>query len=339
MENQTIEQKLLKNIFDESVNFFYQLQEKITEELEKLEYEECFYYHPLDKKEKFQHFFKEDLWDYQESSSMLTGGGGRSRIIENGKVFEKGGVNVSDVTGIFSEEFSKTMPGNAKRFRAAGISLVLHPQNPYVPTVHANFRVIKKMTENGNIEKMWFGGGADLTPYFLFEEDAKHFHSIWKKICDKYKPYIDYDNLKKECDKYFYLPHRKEHRGIGGIFFDYLDSNLEIIKEFVKEAGNHFLESYLPIVKKRMNTPYSNIEKEYQYYRRSRYVEFNLIYDRGTLFGLKTGGRIESIFMSLPSVVYWKYNYNPCEDNNIPEDIKIKIKNLYKVIKNPISWV
>ncbi|GIX43369.1 MAG: oxygen-dependent coproporphyrinogen-III oxidase [Leptospiraceae bacterium] len=333
----TIEQNKLKEIFEESVNFFYQLQDRITQTLEELEQEKCFYLPYLNKK-NLQQFFKEDLWDYTESSTMLTGGGGRSRIIENGKIFEKGGVNVSDVRGIFNEEFSKTMPGNARRFRASGISLVLHPQNPYVPTVHANFRIIKKMTENGFIEKMWFGGGADLTPYLLYEEDAKYFHSIWKKVCDKYKPYINYEELKKECDNYFYLPHRKEHRGIGGIFFDYLDTNLEIIKNFVFDAGNHFLESYLPIVKKRMTIPYSNIEKEYQCYRRSRYVEFNLIYDRGTLFGLKTGGRIESIFMSLPSIVFWKYNYNPLEDNTIPEEIRTRISNLYKVIKTPKDW-
>lgn len=335
MESFLIEQNKLKQIFQDSVDFFYELQNKIVNTLESIEYSTS-----LNLKENIiQNKFIRDSWDYKESSKVLTGGGGISCIIENGAFLEKGGVNVSDVRGEFSQDFSKTMPGTSNKFRAAGISLVLHPRNPYVPTVHANFRVIKKIQDNYEIEQMWFGGGADLTPYFLFEEDAIHFHSIWKKVCDQFKPIIQYEELKKQCDEYFYLPHRKEHRGIGGIFFDYLSSHIELIHEFVKMAGNHFLDAYIPIVEKRIHMSYSNVEKAYQQYRRGRYVEFNLIYDRGTLFGLKTGGRIESIFMSLPLNVQWKYNYDPLKDPTIPDYIKHSIKSLYDVIRKPREWV
>lgn len=322
-------------IFHDMVQFFYELQNKIVSTLESIEHS----FNDTDTINLTPKNFIRDSWDYKETSNILTGGGGISCIIENGAFLEKGGVNVSNVEGIFSEDFSKTMPGSGRRFKAAGISLVLHPQNPYVPTVHANFRVIKKLHDSGEIEIMWFGGGCDLTPYFLFEDDAIHFHTVWKRVCDKFKPYIQYEDLKKQCDAYFYLPHRKEHRGIGGIFFDYLSNHLDIIQEFVKEAGNHFLESYIPIVEKRIHMSYSNIEKDYQQYRRGRYVEFNLIYDRGTLFGLKTGGRIESILMSLPSKVQWKYNYTPLHDPTIPDTIKHKIQLLYDVLQKPKDWV
>ncbi len=332
MENQ----KELEKIFQECVEYFFKLQDEITEKLEAIDQQEtCFHLN----KENFYSYFIEDLWDYRESSSMLTGGGGRSRIIQQGRIFEKGGVNVSDVWGIFSNDFSKTMPGESNRFRASGISIVLHPNNPYIPTVHANFRIIKRMNEKGKIEKIWFGGGADLTPYLLFEEDAFHFHNVWKEVCDQFKPKIDYNTLKKQCDEYFYIPHRKEHRGIGGIFFDYLSDDLLFYKDFIFFAGKKFLDSYIPILLRRKDIPYSNIEREYQCYRRSRYVEFNLIYDRGTTFGLKTGGRVESILMSLPFEVKWKYNYNPLNDPAIDNSIKKYIKNLYEVIYHPKDWL
>src|SRR6516165_10331542 len=241
--------------------------------------------------------FREDLWDREG------GGGGRTRVLENGAVFEKAGVNFSDVAGQFSEEFARQIPGEGRSFTATGISLVLHPRSPFVPTVHANFRFLTKGF------KSWFGGGADLTPYYGFREDVVHFHRVWKEVCTRHGPPVDYAAFKKWCDDYFFLAHRTEPRGVGGIFFDYLEGDPENIFGFIRDCGNHFLAAYLPIVERRKSLPYGERERAFQEFRRGRYVEFNLIYDRGTLFGLKTGGRTEFILMFLPPVVWWDYEY------------------------------
>ncbi len=243
--------------------------------------------------------FREDTWVRPE------GGGGRSRVLENGAVFEKGGVNFSEVYGEMTPEFAKQVPGEGRAFTATGISLVLHPRNPHVPTVHANFRYLTKGDHS------WFGGGADLTPYYPVLEDVVHFHRTWKAVCDKHAPLTDHAAMKQTCDEYFYLPHRQEPRGVGGIFFDYKSGDTPAWFAFVKAAGEAFLSSYLPIVGRRKEAPYSHDQKCFQEYRRGRYVEFNLIYDRGTIFGLKTNGRVESILMSLPPTVRYWYDYTP----------------------------
>lgn len=233
------------------------------------------------------------------------GGGGRTRVIENGGVFEKAGVNFSEVFGTMAPEFAKQIPGEGNNFTATGVSLVLHPRNPYVPTVHANFRYLTKGTH------WWFGGGADLTPYYPFLEDVVHFHRSWRQVCDLHAPLVDFRTMKRDCDEYFHLKHRQEARGVGGIFFDYMSGAMEPWFDFVRAAGDNFLASYLPIVERRKHAPYGERERHFQEYRRGRYVEFNLIYDRGTIFGLKTGGRIESILMSLPPTVRYIYDYHP----------------------------
>lgn len=243
--------------------------------------------------------FHEDSWD------RPGGGGGRSRVLTDGAVFEKAGVNFSEVFGQMSPEFAAQLPGEGLDFTAAGMSLVLHPRNPFVPTVHANFRFLTKGS------KQWFGGGADLTPYYPYREDAIHFHRTWKTVCTRHGPPVDYARFKKWCDEYFFLPHRQEARGVGGIFFDYLDGDFDQLFAFVQDCGDHFLDAYLPIVGRRNDTTYTDEQRRFQEFRRGRYVEFNLIYDRGTIFGLKTGGRTESILMSLPPVVRWLYDYHP----------------------------
>ena len=262
--------------------------------------------------------FREDAW------KRPGGGGGRTRVLLDGGVFEKAGVNFSDVSGEFSEEFAAQIPGQGRKFSACGISLVLHPRNPFVPTVHANFRFLTRG------DKHWFGGGADLTPYYAFREDVIHFHKTWKDVCQKHSEVADYQRLKKWCDDYFFLPHRNEPRGVGGIFFDYFDSSLDQVWKFVQECSNAFLNAYLPIVKQRKNLSYNDAHKEFQEFRRGRYVEFNLVYDRGTIFGLKTGGRIESILMSLPKRVQWLYDYQPVPGSPEAE--------LYEVYLKPRDW-
>ena len=261
--------------------------------------------------------FQEDLWHHEG------GGGGRTRVLVEGGVFEKAGVNFSNVAGRLSEEFARQIPGEGSDFSATGISLVLHPRNPMVPTVHANFRFLTK----GNNE--WFGGGADLTPYYPYREDVIHFHKTWKNVCDHHAGIVDYQRFRKWCDEYFFLAHRAEARGVGGIFFDYLEGDREEIFAFVQDCGNAFLDAYLPIATRRKNEPYNAAERAFQEFRRGRYVEFNLLYDRGTLFGLKTGGRIESILMSLPPVVRWHYDYRPATGSREAE--------LYEFLK-PRDW-
>lgn len=247
--------------------------------------------------------FREDNWQREG------GGGGRTRVIENGAVFEKGGVNFSAVAGVLPEQFaSKIGEGIAGaeglEFFATGISLVLHPRNPYVPTVHANFRYLEKG------EASWFGGGADLTPYYAFREDVVHFHQILKNACDRHDPDY-YPRFKKWSDEYFFIKHRNETRGVGGIFFDYLQGDLEALFAFVHDVGEAFLPAYLPIVVNRTNNAFGEHEQQFQRIRRGRYAEFNLVYDRGTTFGLETRGRTESILMSLPPLASWVYDYKP----------------------------
>jgi coproporphyrinogen III oxidase len=243
--------------------------------------------------------FREDAWQREG------GGGGRSRILTDGGVFEKAGVNFSDVHGQMPHDFAPQIPGEGREFSACGISLVLHPHSPLVPTVHANFRFLTKG------ERSWFGGGADLTPYYPYREDVIHFHKVWQRVSTTHAPHVDYAHIKKWCDDYFFLPHRSEARGVGGIFFDYLESDLEALFAFVRACGDHFLEAYVPIVQRRKDEAYTPQQRAFQEYRRGRYVEFNLLYDRGTIFGLKTGGRTESILMSLPPRVRWEYDYQP----------------------------
>jgi coproporphyrinogen III oxidase len=222
-----------------------------------------------------------------------------------------------------SPEFAAQVPGDGHDFTATGISLVLHPRNPLVPTVHANFRFLTKG------ERQWFGGGADLTPYYPFRDDVIHFHRIWRDVCGRH-PVADYARFKKWCDDYFFLPHRGEARGVGGVFFDYLEGDMEGLFKFVRDAGDAFLDAYLPIARRRKDLPYGERERAFQEFRRGRYVEFNLLYDRGTLFGLKTGGRTESILMSLPPVVRWHYGYRPEPGSREAE--------LYEVYLKPRDW-
>ena len=281
--------------------------------------------------------FREDLWKRPE------GGGGRTRVIENGAVFEKGGVNISAVHGKLPEAMQKMFNVGEADFFACGLSLVLHPKSPMVPTVHANWRYFEMYDDNGNVIQQWFGGGQDLTPYYLFEEDATHFHQTCKTACDKHNLEF-YPKYKKQCDAYFWNAHRNEARGIGGLFFDYCKAtpdssdskqakqmSMQDWYSFVTEVGNSFLEAYVPIVEKRKNLAYTPEQRTWQEIRRGRYVEFNLVHDKGTLFGLKTNGRIESILMSLPPHVQWVYDHHPEEGS---EEEK-----LLKVLEKPKDWL
>jgi len=271
--------------------------------------------------------FKEDIWERPE------GGGGRTRVIENGAVFEKGGVNISGVHGELPDSMKSYFGVEDANFFACGLSLVLHPKNPMVPTVHANWRYFEMYGADGKIVDQWFGGGQDLTPYYLFDEDAVHFHKICKIACDKHNPTF-YNIYKHRCDTYFWNSHRNEARGVGGLFFDYCkateEMNMQDWYDFVTEVGNSFLNSYVPIVTKRKNLDYTNEQRDWQEIRRGRYVEFNLVHDKGTLFGLKTNGRIESILMSLPPHVQWRYDHQP--EKGSEED------RLLQVLMKPKEW-
>ncbi len=272
---------------DHAADYFMSLQDQITDALSATDGQP----------------FREDLWERQG------GGGGRTRVLEGGSVFEKGGVNFSRVHGNLPEEFADEIPlGSGTDCFATGISLVIHPRNPYVPIVHANFRYLEK----GDVA--WFGGGADLTPCYPREEDAHSFHRTFKEACDAHDPEY-YSRFKKWCDEYFTIRHRSEMRGVGGIFFDYLKDDLDAVFAFVQSVGAALLPAYLPIVQSRMEEPYGERQRRFQAIRRGRYTEFNLVYDRGTAFGLKTGGRSESILMSLPPVAEWVYDYTPEPDS------------------------
>lgn len=255
------------------------------------------------EKEDGAQTFHEDVW------SHTSGGGGRSRVIQHGAVFEKGGVNFSAVEGEMPEFMKARVNEQAKSFFATGVSLVIHPENPMVPIVHMNVRYFE--TDTG---ESWFGGGIDLTPIYVNEEQARFFHEKMKETCNRFDP-LYYPKFKSWADDYFFNKHRNETRGIGGIFFDYLKPDAHKSKdfyfEFVKAVGRTFLEAYLPIVAANKGMSYTEQNKKWQLIRRGRYVEFNLVYDRGTRFGLETGGRIESILMSLPEHASWVYNYVP----------------------------
>lgn len=273
-----------------------------------------------------------DRWTRSE------GGGGVTCVLQNGKTFEKAGVNVSVVHGVLPVDAVRQMKARGKDligkelpFFAAGISSVIHPSNPHVPTVHFNYRYFEVTQENG--EKMWwFGGGTDLTPYYLVEEDVSHFHSTLKKACDAHDNGY-YPKFKKWCDDYFLVSHRNERRGVGGIFFDDFDKkSKEECFEFVKSCAESVVPSYVPLVNKHRNDPYTSAERDWQLLRRGRYVEFNLVYDRGTKFGLYTpGARIESILMSLPVYAKWEYMHSP--PDGTPE------AKLTEILKNPKEWI
>jgi len=279
----------------------------------------------LEKEDSAQKF-KEEVWERPE------GGGGRSRVLADGAVFEQAGVN-------FSQVFGNALPPSAtahrpelagRSWQALGVSLVIHPRNPHVPTSHMNVRFF--IAEKEGAEPVWwFGGGFDLTPYYGFEEDSVHWHQTAKAACDPFGTDY-YLRFKKWCDEYFFLKHRNETRGIGGLFFDDLnEKGFEHCFGFLKSVGDHYLAAYVPIVQKRKDTPYGERERDFQLYRRGRYVEFNLVYDRGTLFGLQSGGRTESILMSLPPLVKWRYNWKP--EPGTPE------ARLYEEFLRPRDWL
>ena len=298
---------------DKFYEYIQKLQDTITTKLEE-----------LDGVAKFQ----QDFWEREE------GGGGRTRVIENGAVFEKGGVNISKVHGPLPKSMQNYFGVEDVDFFACGLSLVIHPKSPMVPTVHANWRYFEMYNKDGDIVDQWFGGGQDLTPYYLFDEDVVHFHRTCKQACDAHHPEF-YPAYKKKCDEYFWNAHRNEARGIGGLFFDYCKAtdatSMEDWYNFVTEVGDSFLEAYAPIVEKRKNLPYTKEQRDWQEIRRGRYVEFNLVHDKGTLFGLKTNGRIESILMSLPPHVQWRYDHHPEKGS---EEAK-----LIEVLKEPKNWV
>jgi coproporphyrinogen III oxidase len=291
------------------------LQNTICSELEE-----------IDGKERF----RKDRWEREG------GGGGLTRVIEKGDVFEKGGVNISEVHGELPNPIKKHFNVENGWFWAGGLSLVIHPVNPMVPTVHANFRYFELYDDEGMTKPVdgWFGGGADLTPYYLWEEDAVHFHKTLKTACNEHGDDL-YPDFKQQCDDYFFNHHRGEARGIGGLFYDYRRADekrtLEDWLNFSMSAGDSFLPAFAPIARKRKDEPYTSEQRYWQEIRRGRYVEFNLIHDRGTLFGLKTNGRIESIFMSLPPRVRWDYDFNP-KTGSAEEK-------LIDVLKNPREWV
>ncbi|MCS6885262.1 MAG: oxygen-dependent coproporphyrinogen oxidase [Acidobacteriota bacterium] len=268
---------------DRAKEFFSATQDKICKTLEEVDGNK----------------FREDMWEREG------GGGGLTRVLFHGNVFEKAGVNFSAVYGVIPESLSKRIEvGTDGQFFATGISVVLHPYNPMVPTVHANFRYL----ERG--DSAWFGGGLDLTPYYPYKADVIHFHKTLKATCDRHDPSY-YPRFKKWCDDYFTIRHRNEMRGVGGIFFDYLLGDLEKLFAFVQDCAEAFLPAYLPILLRRKDETYDERMRHFQLIRRGRYVEFNLIYDRGTMFGLETKGRTESVFMSLPALAAWDYDYKP----------------------------
>ena len=294
-------------------NYIVGLQDKITTAIEH-----------LDTKAKF----KEDIWKRPE------GGGGRTRVIENGEVFEKGGVNISAVQGQLPQSMKELFGVDQGDFFACGLSLVIHPHSPMVPTVHANWRYFELYDKQGKVVEQWFGGGQDLTPYYLFDQDCSHFHQVCKTVCDKHHPDF-YQKYKTQCDRYFWNHHRNEARGVGGLFFDYCKKDQPLSMQqwydFVTDVGDHFLDAYLPIVQRTKGLVFTDQNKLWQEVRRGRYVEFNLVHDKGTLFGLRTNGRIESILMSLPPTVRWHYDFKVD-----PESEESK---LLEVLKQPKNWL
>lgn len=276
--------------------------------------------------------YEQNVEFLQDEWTRDAGGGGRTRVIEGGDVFEKGGVNFSHVHGAqLPASATAARPDLAGRaFEAMGVSLVIHPQNPYVPTSHANVRMFIA-EQPGKATIWWFGGGYDLTPYYGNIEDCRHWHQVAKNACDASGPEI-YPRFKQWCDEYFFLRHRNEPRGIGGLFFDdYNSGGFAQSFQLLQAIGNSYTEAYLPIVERRMDTDYSERQRQFQLYRRGRYVEFNLVQDRGTIFGLQTGGRTESILMSLPPLVRWQYDWQPDANSEEAE--------LYNIFLPPRDWI
>ena len=273
-----------------------------------------------------QGVFKEDSWERE------AGGGGRTRVLSRGKVFEQAGVAFSHVTGesLPPAATAKRPELAGRAFQALGVSLVIHPLNPYVPTSHMNVRFF--ISEKQNEKPVWwFGGGYDLTPYYGYEEDAQHWHRTAHSACTPFGEDV-YSRFKKWCDEYFFIRHRNEQRGIGGIFYDDLNEwDYDTCFSFMQSVGNSYLDAYLPIVERRKDTSYGDRERDFQLYRRGRYVEFNLVYDRGTIFGLQTGGRTESILMSLPPEVKWRYNWQP--------EVGTREAELYEIFLKPRDWL
>ncbi|MEO9144636.1 MAG: oxygen-dependent coproporphyrinogen oxidase [Ginsengibacter sp.] len=305
-----------KEFRGEWIRFIHDLQDRICIALEKADGKATFI---------------GDEWQRKENK----GGGGLTRVIANGNVFEKGGVNTAVVYGAVTDRMRKQMTLSGSRWFACGISIVLHPVNPMVPTVHCNYRMFELYNDQDELCDRWFGGGTDLTPFYLFREDAIYFHQTYKNICDEFDPSF-YATFKKNCDNYFVNTHRNnERRGIGGIFYDHQrqseNHGQEFWKNFGEACANAFIPSYLPIVEKRKNLPFTAAQKHWQEIRRGRYVEFNLLHDQGTLFGIKTNGRTESILMSLPPTVRFEYNYQPLPGSE--ED------KLQQVCMEPIDWI
>ena len=261
-----------------------------------------------------------DTWD------RPGGGGGVTRILAGDGHIEKAAVNFSAVSGLTPPELSERLAAASESFYATGVSIIVHPRNPYAPTFHANLRYFE--TDSGDA---WFGGGADMTPHYLFEEDACHFHTVLRDVCDAHTV-ADYQSWKRECDDYFHVRHRGEARGIGGIFFDHLRDDLASVWAFISELGERLGEAYFPILERRVHTPFGDREVEWQEIRRGRYAEFNLVWDRGTRFGLETSGRIESILASLPPRVRWVYSHEP--EPGSPESELLEM-----VRSEPRSWV
>jgi coproporphyrinogen III oxidase len=261
--------------------------------------------------------FREDLWRH------VGGGGGRTRVLEGGVVFEKAAVNTSAVEGRFDESFARKLGGEGVEYSATGLSLIFHPQSPMVPAVHANVRYIVHGARS------WFGGGIDLTPYYLFEDDARHFHATLKAMCDRHGP-GRYARYKKACDEYFFLKNRGEARGLGGIFFDHESGELEAELAFAIDCGRAFMAAVLPIMERRKDASFTEEQRAWQETRRGRYVEFNLLYDRGTAFGFETRGRTESILVSLPPRVRWAYAHEPADGSEEAQ--------LVAVLRAPREW-
>ena len=313
--NTTIHKTETNQIRQEWIEFIYTLQDTICIALEE-----------ADGKAKFI----EDAWQRVEGK----GGGGLTKVIQNGNVFEKGGVNTSVVYGHVTDKMRKHLGIDSSKWFAAGLSLVIHPVNPFVPTVHCNYRMFELYDEKDLLSDRWFGGGTDLTPYYLFDEDATYFHQTYKDVSKKFDASF-YSKFKVACDNYFVNTHRgNERRGIGGIFYDHqredASHDVEFWVNFGKACGNALIPAYIPIVEKRKHTSYSEANRHWQEIRRGRYVEFNLVHDRGTLFGLKTNGRTESILMSLPPTVRFEYNYQPQPDS--------KEDKLLQVCLHPRDW-
>jgi coproporphyrinogen III oxidase len=293
--------------FEPAAAFFQQLQDRIVGALETLD---------------GRGTFRCDDWTRGETEpanpdAPVLHGWGRTRVLEGGDLIERGGVNFSLVRGRFQPGFAATMPGDGLEFAACGISLVLHPRNPHVPIVHMNYRRLHR----GSVA--WFGGGADLTPCYFEPDDAAHFHAVHRQACESFADVVAWEGLVEACDRYFYLPHRGERRGVGGLFFDHATADPERTFAFVQAVGSVFLPAWTPIAERRRNTPFGDRERFWQLLRRGRYVEFNLVCDRGTLFGLKTGGRIESILMSMPPLAGWQYDMVPEPGSREAEMVRV----------------